>query len=385
MSCHRHQNAHGGKFQNNECLTCHSEGGSKTLREDSLERFHGETSKFPLRNGHTGVQCQVCHANDVYKDTPAECGAKCHQDSLHQGSLGNQCSRCHEPGQWPAVRFDHTADTKWPLAGKHADITTCESCHPGRQYAKTPTTCGSAGCHKADDVHDGKLGAKCETCHDVNANVLFEHNRDSQFKIDGAHAPLTCDKCHASITFKPVRKDCYGCHAEPAVHKGLYGTECERCHSTTTFKDVKAMHDVGDFSLTGAHDQVDCARCHPKGENLRGSGNLCITCHKQDDIHANSLSPRCGECHSQRAFTPARFDHQTVGCSLPGLHSTTPCADCHKNGNYGAVSAMCVSCHRNDAQKVRNPDHSTLLECGNCHNPNAWIPATQYGQESICR
>ena len=75
----------------------------------------------------------------------------------------------------------------------------------------------------------------------------------------------------------------------------------------------------------------------------------------------------------------------SVGCSLPGLHATTPCADCHKNGNYGAVSAMCVSCHRDDAQRVRSPDHSTLLECGNCHNPNAWVPATQYGQESICR
>ncbi len=75
----------------------------------------------------------------------------------------------------------------------------------------------------------------------------------------------------------------------------------------------------------------------------------------------------------------------TVGCNLMGLHSTLPCADCHKGGNYGAVSAMCVSCHRTDALHVKQPDHRGLIDCGNCHNPSAWIPATQLGQQSICR
>src|SRR4029077_3953029 len=197
----------------------------------------------------------------------------------------------------------------------------------------------------------------------------------AKFKIDGKHTPLACAACHKSVTFKPVRSDCVGCHAEPAIHKGRYGTDCQRCHSTTSFGDVRAQHDVGDFSLTGAHDQLACARCHPGGEKLRGSGNLCISCHRKDDIHRNALSPRCGECHTQRAFAPARFDHMTVGCSLMGLHSTLPCADCHKNGNYGAVSPMCVSCHRNDALRVKQPDHRQFpLECGNCHNPTAWIP-----------
>jgi hypothetical protein len=149
--------------------------------------------------------------------------------------------------------------------------------------------------------------------------------------------------------------------------------------------DIKALHDVGDFSLTGAHDRLDCVRCHPRGENLRGSGNLCIGCHKKDDIHGNSLSPRCGECHSQRSFAPARFDHTSVGCALMGLHATLPCADCHKRGNFGAVSPVCVSCHRNEALRVKRPDHATLFECGNCHNPTSWIPATQLGGQSICR
>ena len=385
MSCHQHKKAHGGKFTNDKCLTCHEEGGSKKQRGDALEVYHGEKSKFPLRGGHAGTQCQLCHVNDIYVETPRECGVSCHQDSLHRGTLGQECTRCHEPGVWPATRFDHKQDTKWPLKGKHADIKECESCHPSRQYHDTPKACGDAGCHKADDVHQGQLGTACEKCHREDKSIVFRHNRDSKFKIDGKHTPLVCASCHKTITFKPVRSDCFGCHPEPAIHKGRYGTQCERCHSTKTFSDIRALHDVGDFSLTGAHDRLDCARCHPRGENLRGAGNLCITCHRKDDIHQNGLSPRCGECHTQTSFAPARFDHVSVGCSLMGLHATLPCADCHKRGNYGAISPTCISCHRNDSLRAKSPDHATLFECGGCHNPSAWIPATQLGSQSICR
>lgn len=385
MSCHQHEKAHGGQYKNNECLTCHEEGGTKKIRKDSVETYHGEKSRFPLRGAHATVQCTSCHINDIYENTPRECGVSCHEDSLHKGSLGQECSRCHEPGQWPAVRFDHKDDTKWPLAGKHAQVTACASCHPTRAYHGTPTTCSAAGCHQKDDVHRGKLGTACERCHVEDGKVKFQHNRDAAFKLDGKHAPLLCAACHKTVEFKPVRSDCVGCHPEPAIHKGRYGTACERCHSTKSFTDIKAQHDVGDFSLSGAHDQLDCARCHPNGEKLRGSGNLCITCHRKDDIHNNALSPRCGECHTQRSFAPARFDHVSTGCALTGLHNTLPCADCHKAGNYRAVSPMCVSCHRSDALRVKQPDHRTLLDCGNCHNPSAWIPATKLGQQTICR
>ena len=386
MSCHQHKNAHGGKPPGDKpCLACHAEGGSKQMKVGALEIFHGEKSKFPLRNGHASVPCTMCHVNDIYEGTSPECGTSCHEDSLHKGTLGKECSRCHEPGTWPAIRFDHTEDTKWPLKGKHAAVKACAACHTARQYNGAPTSCGAAGCHQKDDVHQGKLGGKCETCHSDDGSMLFRHNRDSKFQIDGKHTPLVCGACHKSITFKPVRSDCFGCHPEPAIHKGRYGTDCGRCHSSKSFTDIKAQHDVGDFSLTGAHDQVDCARCHPNGEKLRGSGNLCISCHRKDDIHKNSLSPRCGECHTQRSFSPARFDHMSTGCALMGLHNTLPCADCHKAGNYGAVSPLCISCHRSDALRVREPDHRSLLECGSCHNPSAWIPATQLGQQTICR
>ena len=161
--------------------------------------------------------------------------------------------------------------------------------------------------------------------------------------------------------------------------------------------DVKPLHDVGDFSLKGAHDNIACERCHRDNRPLAGSGNLCINCHRQDDIHNNSLSPRCGECHTQWSFAPAKFDHAKVGCNLTGLHRTIACFDCHRNGNFAGLSPQCVGCHHDDALRAPvNTDgtavvgnaintHVTVAICSSCHNPNTWIPATPSLRESVCR
>ena len=104
---------------------------------------------------------------------------------------------------------------------------------------------------------------------------------------------------------------------------------------------------------------------------MAGTGNVCITCHRQDDIHQNSLSPRCGECHTQWAFAPARFDHSTVGCNLTGLHRTLACNDCHAAGNYGAIVGECIGCHRDEAVR-KGGVHAGYTQCAGCHNPNDW-------------
>jgi hypothetical protein len=136
-------------------------------------------------------------------------------------------------------------------------------------------------------------------------------------------------------------------------------------------------------SLSGAHDRSIAEATRAARTCARGQPVHQLS--PQDDVHQNSLSPRCGECHTQRSFAPARFDHMSVGCGLMGLHATLRCADCHKRGNYGAVSPTCVSCHRTQALRVKRPDHATFFECGSCHNPTAWIPATQLGAQTICR
>lgn len=395
MGCHQHKDVHKNdptRRDDKECLKCHEMAGSVGMSDKAKDRFHGPRSRFPLVKGHKFVKCKQCHPdNETTTNTPMECGARCHEDSLHKGSLGDECLRCHSPGIWDAVRFDHTDDTKWPLEGFHAKIADCADCHPKREYTGTPTKCSASGCHAKDDVHKGRLGDGCDRCHLTDGDNIFNHNTMSKYPLDGKHLTVRCSDCHPSVTFKPRPTNCYGCHPEPAVHKGQYGTVCEQCHTTATFEDIRPLHDVGDFSLKGAHDQLACERCHRDSRPLRGAGNLCLNCHRQDDVHSNSLSPRCGECHTQWSFAPARFDHTTVGCNLTGLHRAIACYDCHKNGNFGGLVPTCAGCHRDEAaRQAGDAYHSAAGTCANCHNPNSWLPAdtaggTRYGRESICR
>ncbi len=413
MGCHKHKNVHDRKFGNGQCFGaggCHVEAGNpKTNTKVTREVYHGPSSKFPLVKGHKDVGCAECHTGrkkgtTTFESIPVSCSANavCHEDSLHRGTLSDKCEVCHSPGIWDAVRFDHDAPfpkpnegevTAFPLKGAHKD-NTCESCHPKRDFVAANTKCADAGCHADDDAHKGRLGRECDRCHVETGDNVFNHNTMSRFALDGGHLRVRCADCHPSVTFKPRPVDCFGCHPEPAVHKGQYGTTCEQCHSTRTWEDIRPLHDVGEFALKGAHDNIACERCHRDNRPLAGSGNLCINCHRQDDIHSNGLSPRCGECHTQWSFAPARFDHSRVGCNLTGVHRTIACFDCHRNGNFSVISPQCISCHRDDAVAAGTRgtppvDHNAQAQCSTCHNPNTWVlPGgvnAGFGRESVCR
>ena len=54
--------------------------------------------RFPLTEGHKGVECAKCHPGNVFENTPLQCGPKCHPDDLHKGTLGKDCLGCHTGG-----------------------------------------------------------------------------------------------------------------------------------------------------------------------------------------------------------------------------------------------------------------------------------------------
>jgi hypothetical protein len=383
MGCHKHTNVHNREFVDKDCLGCHKSAGDVNSTETARGNFHGPQSRFPLVAGHAKVPCVKCHKDEKNWKIPMECGT-CHEDSLHKGSLGDACDRCHAPGVWQAARFDHDKDSKYPLNGLH-EKATCEGCHPNRQYKPTPTSCGDAQCHLADDAHKLRLGTACEKCHRETGENIFQHNKQAAFKLRDSHLNVACKNCHPTLEFKPRPKDCFGCHPEPTVHKGLYGTACVDCHNEVAWANIKPIHDVGNFSLAGSHDGVACVRCHKDTRPLAGTGNLCITCHREDDIHGNSLGPKCGDCHSQWAFAPARFDHTQVGCDLSGQHRTLPCFDCHKAGNFGGLSTQCISCHADDAATRPTHRNAAYVNCGNCHKINVWVGDNQgRGSSSVC-
>jgi hypothetical protein len=161
------------------------------------------------------------------------------------------------------------------------------------------------------------------------------------------------------------------------------------------WKLIHTGHDVPTPKFAGAHDRVACVACHPGGRLLGGTGKLCITCHRNDDIHHNVLGPNCGDCHTQMTWAGARFEHNRVGCELLGVHRLLPCVNCHIGGNFTALATNCAACHRGDAirgataaAQAGTSGHATFNNCTTCHNTIFFGPTKvgmPGGRESVCR
>lgn len=245
----------------------------------------------------------------------------------------------------------------------------------------------------------GEMSADNRTA-DGNAQVRSRGPAETlRFNIhDGGHRALDCTRCHSAdeeghiSNFKNARGDCISCHKADDEHNGKLGERCAMCHGASKWKAIYKGHDATPQPFGGAHDRLACQTCHSQGRSLRGQADQCVTCHQRDDIHHNSLGPRCSDCHTQRSFAPARFNHDTVGCTLRGVHRVLPCLDCHKAGNYAGLSPTCVSCHRDDAMRAASAGvlptlHIQQTACTTCHNPVSFRGALtrQSPPESVCQ
>jgi hypothetical protein len=113
------------------------------------------------------VPCEECHRTPTFKGTALNC-ASCHRDQHHEGRLGSNCALCHNPNGWTRWRFDHDAQTRYPLTGAHRGLN-CNACHVTKNVVKIvlPTDCYS--CHRQDDAHRGSFGRACERCHTTSS------------------------------------------------------------------------------------------------------------------------------------------------------------------------------------------------------------------------
>jgi hypothetical protein len=185
--------------------------------------------------------------------------------------------------------------------GKHKQAK-CASCHKGDLYKdKLQTACFS--CHEKDDKHKGQEGKKCESCHAEQSwnKTTFDHGQSS-FPLLGRHRLVDCKKCHASVTFKDAKSDCWSCHEndDAKVHKRRFGTECQLCHNVRDWMAWDFDHNKTEFRLDGAHKKVanKCYTCHakPMGKKVALSSS-CGSCHDRDDVHNGSYGDRCERCH----------------------------------------------------------------------------------------
>jgi hypothetical protein len=153
-----HADVHGGAFATRPCETCHAPGSWHEIR------FDHDGTGFPLAGRHRTVRCDGCHgagASARYAGTPRACTG-CHRD-VHDGELAREgttsCERCHGPGSWHEVRFDHNSQSRFPLTGRHAAVP-CPQCHraelvlgkPVLRYRGTGTACED--CHRVRPSHE---------------------------------------------------------------------------------------------------------------------------------------------------------------------------------------------------------------------------------------
>lgn len=359
----RHPDVKGGG-----CYTCHDEHEGRAADITSLDitAFAHVHTDFPLLGAHGQVDCAGCHAAGTeFRDTPRTC-IGCHAgDDAHDGALAQTCEGCHNATAWRTTSFVHSR--VFALTGKHA-ATPCAGCHENDSFAATPKQCGA--CHTGDDVHRGRNGAECGSCHSAVAwnATTFDHAALTSFALRGAHQRLTCESCHVTNLAAALPSTCEGCHRTDDAHGGGLGARCGDCHNAAAWGETGFDHSrVSGFGLTGAHASLECTSCHTAGLELE-LGRDCASCHREDP-HKGQVGARCEACHSQTAWrAPLRFDHGLIAFPLLGKHSELACSDCHASLAFHDAGSNCSDCHSaRDAH-----DGAFGAACGTCHNPRDW-------------
>ncbi len=354
-----------------ECRHCHTDHRGRDARivlfdPDAFDHRHTD---FPLEGAHRAAGCGDCHRpGEPHRDAPSAC-ERCHQDDdWHMGRLP-RCGQCHGTARWGAWRFDHRR-TGYRLEGAHADVP-CEACHANARYPDTPEAC--IDCHRLDDVHEGKNGKDCQDCHDLVqwTRPAFDHDRDTDYPLEGRHAAVPCQACHGDDVHAPLQTDCHHCHRREDAHNGLYGEACQDCHLPKAWVRTTFDHDRDtDYRLQGAHRGLACGLCH-RGALDEPLPRDCFGCHQEDDLHAGEQGQRCQDCHDPRAWVhPVIFDHDLTDFPLLGLHRVVPCEACHLSPEFAAAPSRCQRCHERDDERA----HGGRLgeDCALCHTANGW-------------
>ncbi|HLG18555.1 MAG TPA: hypothetical protein VI895_01910 [Bdellovibrionota bacterium] len=439
------------------CGKCHPDHAGRTFKlihwEKGKENFSHEDTGYSLRGGHAKVPCAGCHdirrikdsivreilaknpGKETYLGLTTAC-ASCHFDE-HRGQLSATCESCHDENEWKkAQKFNHRT-TRFPLVGKHRPVP-CEKCHPWQKDTTTPaksfptplrkqflelngmpfSSCES--CHR--DVHEGKFGKTCETCHTpndwhelINKKVKGrEFHEKTRFPLRGAHASVECRSCHGPFGKTPAKfkglkfERCSDCHIDAHVGQltAALWKDCSDCHNVNSFLPVE--FDLPDhmrtrYPLEGGHRAIACPLCHAQKKelarmvpetakrSLKNQGRplkvslalfhytkslqVCETCHvdphKGQFFQTNPVK-RCDQCHQVTSFKELRFDHNRDSrYPLTGKHAKIACAGCHPSEKQGAryrpIAFACETCHRDVHLGQFKAQTSSAGVCERCH------------------
>ena len=417
-SCHGDQ--HRAQLSS-DCLQCHT-----YLKWKPATRFDHARAKYQLSAAHLKVACEKCHQQTADGGKPATKFAgiafsscdSCHKDP-HRAAFQSACQSCHSPDAWkpahPASPFDHSR-TKFALAGKHAPLA-CSKCHLTSNFKEPIAHANCADCHKTD-MHGGQFASRtdrgeCSACHTAEgwkpAKFDLAAHRATRYPLEGRHAAVPCAKCHApkgqATLYRIKFGQCLDCHrdAHQAQFAGPpHGSRCEDCHVVRGFRPSTysaASHSASRFSLAGAHLAVACADCHTRQPGSQSAGKFrftdtsCATCH--EDPHRRQFQARlraagaaggaCESCHNLVTWRDlSKFEHASSSFPLKGAHRAVSCQKCHppegpglgiQSVTFRSAPKACSGCHE-DIHAGQFARGAAGTDCGRCHAPFAWKPAT---------
>ena len=394
-----------GKGFRFDCSHCHSPENWQVLRPDMV--FEHEVTGFELRGTHAELDCRRCHEHLEFRRIGVRC-ADCHEDVVHRGELGVECTRCHTEQGWrQSARqvFEHQ-QTRFPLVGRHA-LIDCEACHHSLQWNEfvgLPTDC--IQCHIGDyqatvapaHAHAG-YPTDCQQCHSVMSlawSDAIAPDHTPVFPLLFGHAIDDCGRCHTANRPDPRGDDCYDCHAahyaeaQSPVHSGNgIPTDCVLCHDPQGFAGVSDFdHGATGFPMYGEHGGASCEDCHGPGP-FAGRSPDCYSCHAADysgavsPPHAgNGIPTECELCHDVTGFSGVSdFDHGATGFPMYGVHATLACGHCHGNGPFAGRPPDCYSCHSGAYASASDPVHAgngLPTHCETCHEPTGFEQVVSY-------
>ncbi len=269
--------------------------------------------------GVTAERCEACHVTIAEERNSGQ--------GLH-GRLHNtaRCENCHTEHEGreadisllALANFEHDRLTDFSLS-KHevnfdeSDID-CTDCHLENQFVSTLIDC--IDCHTNGQPaftpdHAALFGEDCFACHDGRDTVVNTFDHNDFFLLDGAHTAVDCAACHTTQIVAGTPNECAGCHAEPAVHMDLFGTDCVRCHTTTAWIPAELTRHT--FPLGhGGEGQIACQTCHIETY----AEYTCYNCHAHEQAETAEIHldegitdfEDCAACHPTGLEEEARLD-----------------------------------------------------------------------------
>lgn len=304
----------------------------------------------------------------------------------------SNCTKCHDLGSGPSTK---------KCLDCHKEIAAGIDNKSG--YHHQTVNVGKKECF---DCHSEHAGRNFRLVHWPNGIDDFDHDLTG-YGLEGKHSTLKCRNCHksdliradlsrfgdqvdASRTFLGLGTSCLDCHVNE--HRGQLAENCIGCHTNDHWKPAKAIdHSKTAYPLTGKHQALLCAACHPtieqRDEAWPGSDSFvrykglsytnCTPCHK--DVHKGNYGLVCASCHNTSGWfdiPEGKFDHTKTRFPLVGLHARLACAKCHKPNVKKAPLAheRCTDCHEDShrGQFAQRPDGGA---CEGCHSVNGFVPS----------